>query len=534
MNAKLLGGLMGGLFSLSALAAPVAPKDLNWLSNVSSAVVVGTAETASYSSGSLAFAVRVTRGVHGAAVPGSLLAATWPGAPAGSAATAVGVYGLWFLGGDEVSGWTLLPAADGAATLGDAVLAVPAGALLPEYAYAAGDPVVDKVISELRAATAGSDDDIAGGAFASLLTLTSPPSQTGARHAELYGVTHFTDCPTGRVLATWDSSLVTRAANLAAQSLPVPEKLAGNLCLVADPTTVAGLAQVLAKKSSGGTARACAAKALGNVHSAEALPHMRGLLDWADPAMQYAGLSGLALNANAFLPGRDPRDGPRSGGAGTAATLANFPSEDAFRADPAPYLAFWRNWYPNVAPTVSVSGGGATCHPPAPWKPCTLPVSATGSDTNGDPLYFKWNACTPALEADTSCNVSALGANTLTVTASDGRGGTAQASLVLYGVNQTPTMSQFHWTPNHVLSLDEDATLAFEVSDDDVYPDWASCRVMRVFRNCQLVDSGCDATGGWVDVHVHATGGSYLCTVEIEWTDKWGARLVEQMSADTQ
>jgi hypothetical protein len=57
---------------------------------------------------------------------------------------------------------------------------------------------------------------------------------------------------------------------------------------------------------------------------------------------------------------------------------------------------------------------------------------------------------------------------------------------------------------------------------------------MRVFRNCQLVDSGCDATGGWVDVHVHATGGSHLCTVEIEWTDKWGARLVEQMSADTQ
>lgn len=402
LSASILGLCVG-----SAHATVSGPQDLNWLTHMSQAIVVGKVISASHGKGDLNMSVSVERSLTGPFAQGSVVTVVFPDTqdPAAEVATPDG-FGLWFLqgGGQASGGWTLLGAAGGTTSLSDAVLRLWEDG---RPSYTDEDATIDKVISELRTASEG-PAEIAGPAYEALLTLTPSSMRIAARHTSEFGEPHFeTSCEMGRFLSTWQRSLTQRVATYAVQNQSVPASLASTLCEVADVDVVPDLVRIRRSPAVGEVARRCAARALQNVHTVEALPYLRELLDSTDPNEQYMGLAGLAMNANNVLPDASPGSTPtHRGGASTGATMSHFPSLPTFRASPSTYLDFWRNWYPNVAPNVSISGGGASCHPLAPWSPCQLPVTAAATDANGDPLSFKWSSCAPALAGATTCPVS--------------------------------------------------------------------------------------------------------------------------------
>lgn len=519
------------LLPLRLFAEATAPTDVPWLAATADAIVVGSVASSSTSkAGGVDISVTVSRSVKGPLAPGSVASVHWAPSQGANPSVILGTFGMWFLAGDA-SRWTPLPANTNPLSLPEVILPLPAGGLPPEYLYGPEDELLDKVVSELwAAAIAGPSVDVEVAAYGALATISKPEARTAYRHVMARGDTHVSACPMGRFLSEWEGALTTRIARHVDSGTRAPTALAIHLCSVADPRAVPDLARILQSATVGTPAVRCAAHALRNVHSDETLPYLRQMLDDAEPKIRYEGVAGLALRANNYLPGTDMSDGAHRGGGRNGATKRNFPSEPTFLANPTPYLDFWRNWYPNRAPTVSIAGGGASCHPPAPWSPCQLPLTATGADSNGDVVYYQWTACAPPA-GSAVCNVSALGPNTVTVDVRDGRGGTASASAVLHGVNQTPTMQWFGWTPNHPLELGEEATLDFVVSDDDT-TDSAACELKRVFGNCDLIEWACSGNSGWVSIRSRGGAGG-LCYVEVRWRDRWGAGFVERMAADT-
>lgn len=517
-----------GAQAVGTPASVTSPADLNWLANVSDDVLVAELGKSTATTGGLSLKATVVRVLKGEHATGDVLWVALPGI-AQLGTIGPGDQALWFL--TSVGGVpTALPAQEGASSASESLLRVPYGALPAAYAYAADAPTLDKLINELRYATSTPDGELAGLAYGALYTLLAPGASAVYRHATLYGPQHFPDCPTGEVSAALDRPLVDRANALVAQQAAVPSALASALCAVLDPASVTGLRSIAA--STDRRARACARRALRNIHSADALPALRAWLDEPDLDTQYLGLAGLALNANNVLPGQDALHGPRPGAAASALTQVFFPSEPEFRANPTAYLPFWKNWYPNVAPsTPTLAGGGASCHPPSPAKPCTLPVSVAASDANGDPLTYQWSACTPTLGASSQCLVAALGPNTFTVTADDGRGGSATGSVTLTGTNQTPTrVGSFRWMPSGRLPYGTEAGLEFHVSDDDLAPTYVSCTATCI-RGCQVLESTCTGLQANVDVRITGTQPG-LATVRVRWRDKWNAGFQEDMSVD--
>ncbi len=95
----------------------------------------------------------------------------------------------------------------------------------------------------------------------------------------------------------------------------------------------------------------------------------------------------------------------------------------------------------NRPPVVSsVTAAQPTCYP-RPGTPCTISVTVSASDPDGDPLSYVWSGCGSGTGATGSCAVTDLSQQTATVTVSDGRGGSVTGSVNVTGVNQPPTVT---------------------------------------------------------------------------------------------
>jgi len=176
----------------------------------------------------------------------------------------------------------------------------------------------------------------------------------------------------------------------------------------------------------------------------------------------------------------------------------------------------------NRSPTVSVSfPGPAACHPHP--QPCHVAVRADAMDPDGDPLTYSWSGCASGSERDADCRVTGPSLFEAIVEVSDGRGGSARASVATRGINLPP---------NRVFA----ATLPPQPSQRDV----------MLFGNVEDPESGF-LCGSPYCLDAHATGacgpsvvfectclggasaafrtgnGPGVCTLEVRVRDELGA-----------
>jgi hypothetical protein len=89
----------------------------------------------------------------------------------------------------------------------------------------------------------------------------------------------------------------------------------------------------------------------------------------------------------------------------------------------------------NRGPEVQIAGGGASCHPP-----CTLPLTASATDPEGDALAYAWFGCASGSTRTAECSVRHPGTVEAALVVLDGRGGMATTAVTVTGTNRAPTV----------------------------------------------------------------------------------------------
>jgi hypothetical protein len=170
-----------------------------------------------------------------------------------------------------------------------------------------------------------------------------------------------------------------------------------------------------------------------------------------------------------------------------------------------------------VSPAPQVTLSGATsCHPPSPTTPCTVPVTATATDPQNDPLTYAWSGCCSGTGTSSVCTVRTLAANTCTVVVSDNNGHSTSASKTVTGVNQAPTCSVGALTRQDGVGA---ATYDWHGTDSDADTAF-TCRPRTAPGNIGASIGAC--TAGRLDIMAQC----YSTTTEtltITIKDAWGA-----------
>ncbi|MBP7634629.1 carboxypeptidase regulatory-like domain-containing protein [Candidatus Ozemobacteraceae bacterium] len=155
---------------------------------------------------------------------------------------------------------------------------------------------------------------------------------------------------------------------------------------------------------------------------------------------------------------------------------------------------------PNSAPTLAISATGTSVLPTA-----GVTLTAQGSDIDGDPLSYAWSASGGMLSAVSGPSVlwhapATEGVVTITCLASDGRGGTADASYV-FSISSSP---------NNVPAI--------SVS--------ASRRVTAEGVNVSVLATGYDADGDSLTYRWKATGGTFadITSARTSWIPGVGSQ----------
>ena len=316
----------------------------------------------------------------------SLVRARWPQGLATSDPPQP-LHGVWFLNADG-DRWTVLPPIQSVPVLDDLFIRVPAGDLPGPYQYAAGDPVLDKLVQELRAALAGDEGASSQSRlYEELATVVRPRRTVAYAHIAELGPSHVESCPTVRLIRDWAALVTQPLESRIALAQDVPLGMAAALCTVSDDAAVPALRGVTDALGLGpGSLQYCVARALRNIHTQAALPELARFLDSPDPEIQYLAVGGFALFANNYLSGEDTHDGPRVRGAWTTdTTLRMDPARPEFLAHRQLYLDFWRAWWncrpcrtDEQPPTV-----GLTSPASGAYLSGTVPMAATASDNIG-------------------------------------------------------------------------------------------------------------------------------------------------------
>ena len=146
----------------------------------------------------------------------------------------------------------------------------------------------------------------------------------------------------------------------------------------------------------------------------------------------------------------------------------------------------------NQSPLVTVSAGRSSCHPD-----CTVSVTATAQDVEGDVLEYAWSGCASGGGRTSECRVRNVGPATAIVTVRDSRGGLALGTATVSGVNQAPHVTRVggEIKPNP-------SRLNIEVSDpdsDDYRCAWrGDCTCTGDFQswnaNCELAGAAASCT----------------------------------------
>jgi hypothetical protein len=91
----------------------------------------------------------------------------------------------------------------------------------------------------------------------------------------------------------------------------------------------------------------------------------------------------------------------------------------------------------NQSPLVDVRAGRSSCHPE-----CTVSVTATAQDVEGDVLEYEWSGCASGVGRTSECRVRHVGPATAIVTVRDSRGGVALGTATVSGVNLAPQVAR--------------------------------------------------------------------------------------------
>ena len=337
-----------GLFASTATAVTaeiVSHRSVGELAAAADAIVVGgpVSPPGADDAGTSLAVVRVLKGT----VP-SIVNVSWtPGRQHGERAFP---YGIWFLQ-ESSPDWTLLPITWVSWELTIGAIPLPSGDIDATFAYAPADPVIDKLIAELRSGvrhSAGTDLSAVAGVLATLKNARSPEIQ-GKRlieeHFESVGGAHANTCEALRLIREWDTEVVALARQLLQQAggdgSSVLEGVVSGVCHIRDPRAVVDLGAL-------GTGvdglRDCAAEALRNIHNVAAVPYLAAFLSSASVEQQFAAVSGLAAFANNDVPFNGSVAARVDGPLTTAATRSHEPSPSEFVADRAKYVSFWAAW----------------------------------------------------------------------------------------------------------------------------------------------------------------------------------------------
>ena len=301
-------------------------------------VVVVAVPTAPPVPGDASTTLQVYRVLTGA--PGALVTATWP---ADAGPPGASHYGLWFLRANASGGWTVLPVRAGAGYIVDASIPLAPGDLPHTEVYSSDEPLIDKVVTELRSAAPHLDGEALGVLFTAVGTIKSRRSASVFDHLTHADPLHEDVCPTLRLLREWDAFALRRATELSATGAEPPAPVTNAVCFIDDPSLVSSLG---ALGIGSDELHRCALYALRMIHSEDAAPFLAAFLDSSDQDLQYHALMGLAAYANNDLPGNDGRDLARiPGPLTTERTQSHVPTFPGFLADPSRYLEFWRTWW---------------------------------------------------------------------------------------------------------------------------------------------------------------------------------------------
>lgn len=413
----------------------------------------------------------------------------------------VDFYGLWFLK-REGDRWSVLPPVASSRAAQDLLLTVPEGDLPEPFRYAAGDPGLDKVVQELRAAVFGaSDTALLSRTYDALATVTRPQASLAYEHIGELGPGHVEACPTVRLIREWDASVTESVYARLQDGQTVPAGLVAALCTVDDAAALPALSSLLDLLGTGlGEVQRCVAKALRNIHSEATLPLLARLLDAGDPESQYFGVSGFALFANNYLPGDEARDSPRAAGPYTTrATLAHGPSIEEFFTNMDWHVEYWRTWQscvpcrldqepPNVSIT-SPASGALLSKTELLFATTTDDIGVAGVTFLADATAVGDDVRTPPYELSWDSTTVADGLHVLTATARDHADNVSASAPVSVTVDNTPPAISTSpapatlWPPNGKMVP---ITLSIVVADAlDPRP-----RVALVSITC---DDACDA-----------------------------------------
>ncbi len=349
-------------------AGPSAPASIQALADQADLVTVATVLASSQSGNLVSFTLQLDRVLKGGASEGSTIFVQWesgPNLPAVQEKWLVNLRGLWFLRELTSGRWKALPTVLGSALFMDAFFSIPVGPIVNAFSYSPTAPVIDKVISELGAATEQQNASAPGGSFRVLAGLQGVKSPL---IASMYQRFSESASPNLRALGLAGLLRLGETAALSRAETELPnlsktkefQNIVVSVCSYfrnPDPSAVAILGRLSILAGASPELASCAVIALRHMHTRESLPFLVVLLDSADRRIRYQAVAGLASFANMGhvpleekLRARGQYVATTRGPYTTDETLQHFPTLPAFENNEAQYINFWKSWWNRVQP----------------------------------------------------------------------------------------------------------------------------------------------------------------------------------------
>ncbi len=339
-----------------ARSAPVAFSPIGRLLADAQVVIVGTLQSQTRLGDMSILTIGAVRTIKGPATPGAIINTTWLAPPPQfSLDSLTGMTALWFLKNtNSGNNWTVLPLLTGSdVPFSSAVLRVPVEA--PPLGSRVSTPE-DKLLAEITATAqvpAMSKDASLFVVMRSINDLTSPlldtfwarqlssPDPAVSHEARVFllkkGISE--------QMTAFDG---TDPGALDAQSVSF---LSIAICSWRS-TDEAGIAALgkLSQAPYPDTLRSCAAHALSDIHTENALPFLRSLLDDVGRERRYSAVTGIAAYAAGLPVQRDTDKAdvewlrPAPGSGVPAEYLQHDPALNDFYKDEQTSISYWKTW----------------------------------------------------------------------------------------------------------------------------------------------------------------------------------------------
>jgi hypothetical protein len=317
--------------------------DLSALEHPGDAIVVGTGVL-----GPAGLSLTVQGVIQGPLKPSEVVPLEWHSTLEGTCPgeTSGRLHGLWVLERGP-NGWVVRPYSSPPLALRSLAMALPEPVLGPRR-DAEGQPPIDKLIDEVRAATLSDDTNVAGDAYEELETITRIAHKgTLPYHPVDLPDTHASTCALRKLLGGWDLVVVDRLEKSLASDPGAKDPALAGLWEVRDPRALPALVRIWDSGRGGSQLRGAVARAVWNIHTEEAIPLLVRFLDESDWETRYMGVTGLAMFAARCPPGDSHGCPQPHGDVDILAANQHHPAVNTFQRDPESYVAYWKEWASN-------------------------------------------------------------------------------------------------------------------------------------------------------------------------------------------